>query len=195
LQVLEERDRLEEENERIEEEEQGAKGDDDVKVEGDEKENKVKGEKLSEEEMEERLDALRARLTKELDDELAGKPPIPTGPRHMGKRKHGDEREWDRDREENAGSKGRKQFKSYQVHELAEAKIEESEQFRRALGIKKEGEDDGRGRYGGDRRRDAPRDAPRRRRSSNDGGEETKYRDWDDPRERDRESRDDRRRY
>jgi hypothetical protein len=200
LQVLEERDRLEEENERIDEEE-GAKGVD-VKVEDDEKTNKAKREKLSEEEVEERLDALRARLTKELEDELAGKPPIPTGPRHMGKRKHGDEREWDRDRERDAGAKGRKQFKSYQVHELAEAKIEESERLRRALGIKKEGEDDERERYRGERRRDERE--PRRRRSSNDRGEERKYRDWDDPRERDRdrererdrESRDDyRRRY
>ncbi|EHA24495.1 hypothetical protein ASPNIDRAFT_182654 [Aspergillus niger ATCC 1015] len=32
----------------------------------------------------------------------------------------------------------RRQFKSYQVHELAEAKIEESERLRRALGIKEE---------------------------------------------------------
>ncbi|OJJ69139.1 hypothetical protein ASPBRDRAFT_183684 [Aspergillus brasiliensis CBS 101740] len=34
--------------------------------------------------------------------------------------------------------KERRQFKSYQVHELAEAKIEESERLRKALGIKEE---------------------------------------------------------
>jgi hypothetical protein len=34
----------------------------------------------------------------------------------------------------------RRQLKSYQVHELAEAKIEESERLRRALGIREDRE-------------------------------------------------------
>ncbi|PYI25677.1 hypothetical protein BP00DRAFT_408972 [Aspergillus indologenus CBS 114.80] len=45
----------------------------------------------------------------------------------------------------------KKQFKSYQVHELAEAKIEESERLRRALGIREDRET---GEISGRRRRD-----------------------------------------
>jgi len=39
------------------------------------------------------------------------------------------------------GNKGKKQLKSHQVHELAKAKIEESEKLRRALGIKEDYEE------------------------------------------------------
>ncbi|RHZ58738.1 U2-type spliceosomal complex subunit CWC21 [Aspergillus thermomutatus] len=85
VKVMEERERLEEENERIEEE--------------------GKGKVLSEEEIEERCEALRAR-----------------------------------DRERDLPPRERRQFKSYQVHELAEAKIEESERLRKALGIRENGE-------------------------------------------------------
>ena len=154
VKVLEERDRLEEENERIDEEKKkkGKGGDGD-------KEDKTKRVKLSEEEIEERLDALRARLTKELEDELAGGPAVPTGPKRDG---YGKRRQDYGDRD--LGPKGRKQFKPYQVHELAEAKIQESERLRRALGIREEGEEDfsrdDRRRYdrGGERHRDRDRD-------------------------------------
>ncbi|EEP78659.1 predicted protein [Uncinocarpus reesii 1704] len=63
VQVLEEQDRLEEENEKLEE-----RIADDKKEDGEEKKYK-----LSEEEIEQRLEELRTRLTKELEDELAGK--------------------------------------------------------------------------------------------------------------------------
>lgn len=177
VRVLEERDRLEEENERIEEGgEEDADEEDDAgekSEEGEEdeedtsstrrgaKRKEKKKEKLSEEEIEERLDALRSRLTRELEDELAGRPPPPTGPR--GKRKQ-DAGPSERD----AGTKPRKQFKAHQVHELAEAKIQESERLRKALGIKNEGEE-------------SRRDGGRR---PNFGDE--RYRDRDDPRDRER---------
>ncbi|KAL4918057.1 hypothetical protein BDW62DRAFT_201170 [Aspergillus aurantiobrunneus] len=71
------------------------------------------GEKvLSEEEIEERCEELRGRLVREME-ERGGK-----GVRDGKKRG----------------------FKAYQVHELAEAKIAESERLRRALGIREDGE-------------------------------------------------------
>ncbi|KAL2217108.1 pre-mRNA-splicing factor cwc21 [Thermoascus aurantiacus ATCC 26904] len=127
VKVLEERERLEEENERIEEELKKGKSKD-----GDANAKKI----LSEEEIEERCNALRQRLLKELEEELAGG--LDPDDRGYGR---------DRDRDRRGGRYGRdlppkerKQFKSYQVHELAEAKIQESERFRKALGIKEDSE-------------------------------------------------------
>lgn len=121
VQVMEERERLEEENERIEEK-QAKKGKNkkagaDVE-EGEEEEERV----LEEEEIEERCEALRKRLLRELEE--AEKE---TERKGVGKAKQGDIRD-------------RRQLKSYQVHELAEAKIEESERLRRALGIREDWE-------------------------------------------------------
>jgi cwf21 domain len=100
VQVVEEQDRLEEENERIRE----------------------RGEQqhiLSAEEIEQRCAALRQRLLRELeqhdDDDEDGRHPRRRDP-------------------------VRRQFKSYQVHELAEAKIIESERMRKALWIKEDWE-------------------------------------------------------
>ncbi|KAL4872054.1 hypothetical protein BDV12DRAFT_162946 [Aspergillus spectabilis] len=96
VKVLEERERLEDENERIEED-------------GD-KEGKV----LSEEEIEERCEELRKRLVKDMEEG-----------RNTGK----------------AGERRRRTgIKAHQVHELAEAKIRESERLRKALGIRDDGE-------------------------------------------------------
>lgn len=133
VQLVEERDRLEEENEALDEEGgdndgvagagKDAKKDDtgdDTKAE-----KSTKKVKLSEDEIEERITALREKLTKELEEEMAG------DPYGRGKRKFTDS-------SEGGGSKGRKQFKTYQVHEQAEAKIEESERLRRALGIRRD---------------------------------------------------------
>ncbi|KAL1960048.1 hypothetical protein VTO42DRAFT_220 [Malbranchea cinnamomea] len=167
VRVLEERERLEEENEKIDEEgnedEQSDKFDEKV-----EKEKKKKRVKLSEEEIEERLEALRARLTKELEDELAGRPAIPTGPR--------DKRKQDSYEDKDIGPKGRKQFKTYQVHELAEAKIQESERLRRALGIRNEGEDD----FERDDRRRYNSAGERYHRDDRYGGKDKTYKDRDD---------------
>lgn len=103
MKVFEERERLEELNEEIEEGKgKGKDGDEDRKI-------------LSEEEIDERCEELRAKLLKELEeDEASGR----KGP----------------------GAREKRQFKSYQVHELAEAKIEESERLRKALGIKEDKE-------------------------------------------------------
>ncbi|KAB8075467.1 hypothetical protein BDV29DRAFT_108041 [Aspergillus leporis] len=114
VKVMEERERLEEENEKIEEEIAAVK-----KEEGEER--KV----LSEEEIEERCQAFRERLVKESEAE--------------------EEREEGRRRGAGGGRampppRERRQYKSYQVHELAEAKIEESERLRKALGIKEDRE-------------------------------------------------------
>ncbi|RJE25674.1 hypothetical protein PHISCL_02001 [Aspergillus sclerotialis] len=107
VKVLEERERLEELNEEIEEEKGKGKG----KGSDRDGERRV----LSEEEIDERCEELRAKLLKELEeDEASGR----KGP----------------------GGKEKRQFKSYQVHELAEAKIEESERLRKALGIKEDKE-------------------------------------------------------
>ncbi|KAB8237745.1 U2-type spliceosomal complex subunit CWC21 [Aspergillus alliaceus] len=124
VKVMEERERLEEENERIEEENAAAKRSG-VKEEGEGGEGKV----LSDEEIEERCEALRARLVKEMeeDDEKRSKEG------EEGRRRGGCAA---RDLQ----PRDRRQFKSYQVHELAEAKIEESERLRKALGIKEDRE-------------------------------------------------------
>jgi len=107
VKVMEERDRLEEENERIEENKKNKK----TKKEDGEDEAKV----LSDEEIDERCEELRAKLLAELDEEL----------------------------ERGSGSKNksdRRGLKAYQVHELAEAKIEETERLRRAFGIREDRE-------------------------------------------------------
>lgn len=72
---------------------------------------------LSEEEIEERCEELRQRLLREVEEEES------TGRKGSG-----------------ISGKDKKQFKRYQVHELAEAKIEESERLRKALGIKEDKE-------------------------------------------------------
>jgi hypothetical protein len=120
VKVMEERERLEEENERIEEEDK-KKGKDGVKKEDD---GETEGEKiLSDEEIDERCDALRQRLLEELEDDLKRaesgfKKPV-----------------------SGAGAgRDRRNFKSYQVHELAEAKIEETERLRRAFGLREDRE-------------------------------------------------------
>ncbi|KAK2764933.1 RNA-splicing factor [Arachnomyces sp. PD_36] len=142
VKCLEERDRLEEENERVEKEE-GAKGKD-----GEEGKKKV----LSDEEIEERVGELRERLTREFERGVDG-----GGASGVDRRKGGGGRD--------EKGKGKRQFKAYQVHELAEAKIEESERLRRALGIREgfEREDVGGGRYDGSRDRDRERERDERR--------------------------------
>lgn len=113
VKVMEERERLEEENERIEEE---TKEKSSAKSEQkDEEEEKI----LSEEEIDERCEAMRQVLLKEMEEELqrgqAFKKPLSAG-------------------------RDRRNLKSYQVHELAEAKIEETERLRRAFGLKEDRE-------------------------------------------------------
>ncbi|KAJ5734712.1 mRNA splicing factor Cwf21 [Penicillium manginii] len=121
VRVMEERERLEEENERIEEEvAKKGKGKGKVvkkaeKEEGeqdDESEERV----LSEEEIDARCEVLRAKLLKEMEGGSAG----------GGGGKN--------------GARDRRNLKAYQVHELAEAKIEESERLRRAFGIREDRE-------------------------------------------------------
>ena len=121
VKVMEERERLEEENERIEDEQKktGNKGraskpKDDIE-EGEEDPDVERV--LSDEEIDERCEALRKRLLKELEEDAAAGSRGKSGP-----------------------VKDRRQLKSYQVHELAEAKIEESERLRRALGIREDRE-------------------------------------------------------
>jgi hypothetical protein len=109
VQVLEERERLEEENEELE------------------KEDKKKV--LTEEEIDERCDALRAKLLKELEEgEKSGSAGDYRGRRQQQQQRGG---QYEKDK---------RQLKSYQVHELAEAKIQESERLRKALGIKEDWE-------------------------------------------------------
>jgi hypothetical protein len=118
VKVMEERERLEEENERIEEEQaKGVKAKAGTKAKDEHEDEAEKKEKvLSEEEIDERCDALRKRLLGELEEEMqrgeAFKRPLPAG-----------------------NGKDRRNLKSYQVHELAEAKIEETERLRRAFGL------------------------------------------------------------
>jgi hypothetical protein len=130
--VMEERERLEEANERIEEalaksKGKGKKGgkpkavkeDREDGEEDEEEEGEGEGERvLTEEEIDERCEVLRQRLVKEMEAETEGGAA-------RGKK---------------AAPRDRRQFKSYQVHELAEAKIEESERLRRALGIREDRE-------------------------------------------------------
>ncbi|KAF4239621.1 hypothetical protein CNMCM6457_008541 [Aspergillus fumigatiaffinis] len=126
VKVMEERERLEEENERIEEEGKG----------------KGEGKVLSEEEIEERCEALRARLLKEMEEEESRRGDAGAGAdgERDEAREHRAWRRGPRDREREVPPRERRQFKTYQVHELAEAKIEESERFKKALGIREDTE-------------------------------------------------------
>ncbi|PGH31284.1 hypothetical protein GX50_05929 [[Emmonsia] crescens] len=152
VKILEERDRLEEENE-----EEGKK------------------DKLSEDEIEKRLDEMRKRLVAELEEELKSGGDGRRGP--LGS-KDGD-----------GGKGGRKQFKTYQVHELAEAKIEESERLRKALGIRGEGEQGDEWRWGGDggRRREERERAREKERDRERDRELDRAGDRDGDRGRDRD--------
>lgn len=75
---------------------------------------------LTEEEIDERCEALRAKLLKELEEQSEGGSGSTPG--------------------KMLPPRDRRNLKSYQVHELAEAKIEESERLRRAFGIKEDRE-------------------------------------------------------
>ncbi|PWY78684.1 hypothetical protein BO83DRAFT_376251, partial [Aspergillus eucalypticola CBS 122712] len=141
VKVMEERERLEEENERIEEErskKKGSKKEEEVKKEeGEEDESEGDEEKvLTEEEIDERCEALRKKLVREMEEEEKERERGNGGGNGGGGGGGGagrrGRRAWD------LPPKERRQFKSYQVHELAEAKIEESERLRRALGIKED---------------------------------------------------------
>ncbi|CAG8929172.1 unnamed protein product [Penicillium salamii] len=115
VQVMEERDRLEEENERIEEEikKKGKSSKVKKEEEGETAEIKSEDERvLGDEEIDERCEALRQRLLSELEGEM-----------ERGEKKI-----------------DRRNLKSYRVHELAEAKIEETERLRRAFGLKEDRE-------------------------------------------------------
>ncbi|PYH66155.1 U2-type spliceosomal complex subunit CWC21 [Aspergillus vadensis CBS 113365] len=134
VKVMEERERLEEENERIEEErskKKGSKKEEVKKEEGEEDEDEGEEKVLTEEEIDERCEALRKRLVKEMEEERERAEKNGGDGNGGGAGRRG-RRAWD------LPPKERRQFKSYQVHELAEAKIEESERLRRALGIKEE---------------------------------------------------------
>ncbi|RAL02737.1 U2-type spliceosomal complex subunit CWC21 [Aspergillus ibericus CBS 121593] len=137
VKVMEERERLEEGNEEVEErikerKKKLGKGEDEEEGEGEEE--RV----LTEEEIEERCEVLRKRLVKEMEEEEARREKAGKngggGGNGEGRRRGGGA--WGRD----LPPKERRQFKSYQVHELAEAKIEESERLRRALGIREDRE-------------------------------------------------------
>ncbi|RAL08301.1 U2-type spliceosomal complex subunit CWC21 [Aspergillus homomorphus CBS 101889] len=143
VKVMELREELEEENERLEEEL--------ATTNKGKKEEVEKGEKrvLSEEEIDERCEELRARLLRELEEEE--KRAAERKERDGGRVSNNGGRRWGRERDMPPPSSSRKQFKSYQVHELAEAKIEESERLRRALGIREDRET---GEISGGRRRD-----------------------------------------
>lgn len=134
VRVMEERERLEEENERIEEGQRGEeKGGEEEGEEGEENVG-VRGRVLSEEEIEERCEALRVRLLREMEEGEGGSG-SGSGDREMGrvdKHRNG--------RGKMGPPRDRRQIKAYQVHELAEAKIEESERLRRALGIREDRE-------------------------------------------------------
>ncbi|PYI10784.1 hypothetical protein BO78DRAFT_393760 [Aspergillus sclerotiicarbonarius CBS 121057] len=143
VKVMEERERLEELNEEIEAREKGKGkgkkgkgGEEDEGEEGekDEDEDEEEEKMLTEEEIDERCEVLRAKLVKEMEEEEAEKERgARNGGNKEGRRRAGP---WGRD----LPPKERRQFKSYQVHELAEAKIEESERLRRALGIREDRE-------------------------------------------------------
>ncbi|QKX57069.1 uncharacterized protein TRUGW13939_04177 [Talaromyces rugulosus] len=79
---------------------------------------------LTEEEIDEKCEVLRQKLVKEMEE--GGD----------NGRKGGDRRRAKPD----SGPRERRQFKSYQVHEQAEAKLQESERLRKALGIKEDWE-------------------------------------------------------
>ncbi|KAH8431326.1 U2-type spliceosomal complex subunit CWC21 [Aspergillus melleus] len=129
VKVMEERERLEEVNERLEEEMEGKEdGDEGVDKKGEE-EGKEKERILTDEEIDERCEALREKLLKELEADEARE-------QQRGQQQPASRKGWGRD----LPPKERRQFKSYQVHEQAEAKIEESERLRRALGIREDRE-------------------------------------------------------
>lgn len=150
VKIMEERERLEEVNEELEEQGQGVQapkkgsdekkkedkeGEDDVEEEGETSEKPDSADDdekriLSDDEIDARCEALRAKLLHGLDEEQSGAV--------SGAGPGPDRRKPRRDRDQ--PPKERKQFKSYQVHELAEAKIEESERLRRALGIREDSE-------------------------------------------------------
>ncbi|KAL2815957.1 hypothetical protein BJX63DRAFT_153727 [Aspergillus granulosus] len=119
VKVLEERERLEEENEEIEE-------------------GKKEGEVLTEEEIDERCEKLRERLVREMEEGRA------RGGRDGGRDRRG------------------KGYKAYQVHEAAEAKIRESERFKRALGIR-DGDGNGSAERGGSAREEVEKRRERER--------------------------------
>ncbi|KAJ6028399.1 mRNA splicing factor [Penicillium herquei] len=125
VKVMEERERLEEENERIEEEgaKKNKKKDTTEEGEEDESEEKI----LTEEEIDERCEALRAKLIKEMEESGS-------------KERDAPRRKWDSGSGSGSGNQRDRRLKSYQVHELAEAKIQESERLRRALGIREDRE-------------------------------------------------------
>ncbi|KAJ5720981.1 mRNA splicing factor Cwf21 [Penicillium malachiteum] len=125
VKVMEERERLEEENERIEEEcaKKNKKKDTTEEGEEDESEEKI----LTEEEIDERCEALRAKLIKEMEESGS-------------KERDAPRRKWDLGSGSGSGNQRDRRLKSYQVHELAEAKIQESERLRRALGIREDRE-------------------------------------------------------
>lgn len=83
---------------------------------------------LTEEEIDEKCEGLRQKLIKEMEEGGAD------GGAEGGRR--GDRRRAKPD----SGPRERRQFKSYQVHEQAEAKMQESERLRKALGIKEDWE-------------------------------------------------------
>ncbi|KAL2389457.1 hypothetical protein RJ035_002255 [Blastomyces gilchristii] len=90
---------------------------------------------------------------------------------------------------------GRKQFKTYQVHELAEAKIEESERLRRALGIRGDGKQGDEWRWGGNggrwrEKKEVGREVGREREregESDRAGHRDGHRDRERSRDRDRD--------
>ncbi|KAJ5092367.1 pre-mRNA-splicing factor cwc21 [Penicillium alfredii] len=133
VQVMEERDRLEEENERIEEE-QKAHNKKNTKSSSKSKDADAAADAdadasqhvLSEEEIDERCDALRRKLVAELEADMADDAEAGGAEGGRSRRK--------------PLPKDRRQLKSYQVHELAEAKIEETERLRKALKIREDRE-------------------------------------------------------
>ncbi|PYH82320.1 hypothetical protein BO82DRAFT_353870 [Aspergillus uvarum CBS 121591] len=171
VKVMELREELEEENERLEEEEarKGVKKqkEDEEAEEGKEEEEGEAAEAtgkrervLSEEEIDERCQKLRERLLNELEEEerrVASRKERDGGrgvsgyASGGGSGNGGRSGRWGRERDMPPPPPSKKQFKSYQVHELAEAKIEESERLRRALGIREDRET---GEISGRRRRD-----------------------------------------
>ncbi|KAJ5887635.1 Pre-mRNA-splicing factor cwc21 [Penicillium taxi] len=190
VKVMELRAELEDENERIEEEQSKNKSkskstsrsiskstEDKEEGEQDElDEAEDKAERiLSEDEIDARCDMLRQELLKELDNPRSGK----MGP-----------------------PKDRRALKSYQVHDLAEAKIEESERLRKAFGLRENRETGEISSSWNDRkseRRDEQRDERRdyrdRRDDRNGQRDDRRYDRRDDRDYRRDERRDERSRY
>lgn len=93
--------------------------------------DKLEDEGVDEEEIEKQTDELRATLLEEKE-----------GGKNKGAAKGDERNERNADGDAKDGG-GRRQFKTHQVHEQAEAKIVESEKLRRALGISKNYEEGG----------------------------------------------------